>query len=1387
MKKLLLLLPLMTALTSPAGEIRGRVFLSGGRAASGVSVLAMPYEAPLDASRREAKRGEAPKPLATVTTSSDGGFALRVTADAARPESLFQVRIQGGGVVPTLLEGLYDAGEVEDLGDMTLPRAEKIAGRVVVGSGQPVAGATVTLRPGRERVEDGPDHERTTRSVETGADGTFRFDEATGVGNAITVEKAGLAPASVPSLRSGAVAKPIALAKGSELSGIVKKTDKKTPAAGALVRFEGAGTTRWVETGADGAFRIPNAPDGKGNLVVDGGEMGYAAIEGLRLPIARKLSATLTPPARLEGHAVDSRTGKSIPRVKIQVGRGASMHLARTGPDGAYRVSPLSPGSVRVLGDEPRYVPYSRDAAIASGETKKLDLPLVLGASMTGRVSDEAGQPIAGAKGLVSRGGENDMRAFFRLMREAARADLKTNPDGTFRASRLMPGENQKLTLRHPEFEVTTLTGLALTPGATKTGVLVVMRRGVAIAGFVKDKDGNPVADADVSIANAPGMRMGRGGMALSAMGPGGRPSEKTGPDGRFEIKALSPGDYMMVVAKNGYATERVDPVKVGDEPPKEPLVVTLLPGAAIRGTVRSKSGNGLEGYMVSARSGGSSRGMGLFAGGVPNPPTGPDGVFTLEGLKSGESYELQVFGGSGLGPMKRGVVAPADGVEIVMSGNGKIAGVALDVRTGRPLTTFSVSYEPDRGQGGGGGMVFRFANRTAGTRVTGAGERTEVKGEDGAFVLDDVPAGKWQVVVEAKGYQTAHVGGVAVEEDKTTPNLEVKVAPGGALKGHVTDARSGRPIPDATAVVEDPGARGPFGMNLGGEEEVTTDADGRFEIEGLAPGKHKVVARHADYTEASETVEVKENGAVVELRMSTGGVIAGTVLSPGRQALSGVNVGLSAAGEPGFGRAMGMGGQTTTTDPGGRFRFDHLGAGRYEVSASLRGATSAPADVVLQAGESNESVALTLSAGATIRGVVSGLPEASRAGVMVTANGPQGFFSSTRTGADGSFELTGAPSGAITLRATAGDFLSGTRSGLRQISVEDGQTEVAAEIVLESGYALTGRVLKGSEPVPGANVFAFAQGSGRSASARADDGGSYRLEGLQKGTYNVNASAPSGTGSKSQTVDVSSDQNLDLVIPLARLAGTVVEAGSRQPLSEATVELDSSEGRSPFLRSYRTDSNGGFSLEDLDPKSHTLTVRKADFLFEKRSVVAAEQGSDNLVIELTRGEGIGVQVRDGIYGVPLRGMMARVLDAQKTPVFIGGVSLDDQGRGEIPSLKPGRYTVIVDASGYAAQTLDGINVPSPSLPIALTPGGSVEIHAGPDTLARSGARLQFLTGAGVPYYFSFFTPDGTMMLGTAIRRIDNFAPGTYLLSVTGGAAKSFTVAEGRTTIVELP
>ncbi len=598
------------------------------------------------------------------------------------------------------------------MGDLEVTRGEALAGRVLDGSGGPVVGASVTLWGGAPRGFRGGDGgEPVPAATTTGADGTFRFPEAAERGNRLRIEAPGFAAAELTGQRSGALRQRVTLLLGRAVTGAVTLPDRKGPAPGALVRFEGPGVTgRWVEARPDGTFVLEGLPREGGTILADAGERGRG---GTPVPVGGGGAVVvLAPAASVRGRVVDAETAAPIAGIRVMArGEGGAV-WDRSGRDGRYEIPGLAPRSYRLSADDPRYVPWTRPTvAVTAGQATAQDVPLVRGAGLLGRVVDEDGRPIEGATGLLAAGGENPFRVFFRT--GSGIGAFRTARDGSFKATRIAPGANQRLTVSHPDYEAHTIGGIVLTAGATRSGLVVVLPKGLGVRGIVKDENGRPLPGADVEVVRAFTFQSGRGASQFSFVGgPMTRPRKQTGPDGRFEFRGLAAGDYTLVASKQGYSRDRIDPVKVAEGRASEPLELVLKPGATISGLVKDRAGNGVPGYRVAARPSGAAAGpMGPLGGPFTEEPTAADGSFVIEGLAAGESYELQVVSETGPGARKGGITAPAQGVEITVTGKGRIRGQVADAE-GHALTDFEVAYSP---AAAGGGMRFSF-------RVSGSG-----------------------------------------------------------------------------------------------------------------------------------------------------------------------------------------------------------------------------------------------------------------------------------------------------------------------------------------------------------------------------------------------------------------------------------------------------------------------------------------------------------------------------------------------------------------------------------------------------------------------------------------------------------------------------------------
>jgi hypothetical protein len=244
-----------------------------------------------------------------------------------------------------------------------------------------------------------------------------------------------------------------------------------------------------------------------------------------------------------------------------------------------------------------------------------------------------------------------------------------------------------------------------------------------------------------------------------------------------------------------------------------------------------------------------------------------------------------------------------------------------------------------------------------------------------------------------------------------------------------------------------------------------------------------------------------------------------------------------------------------------------------------------------------------------------------------------------------------------------------------------------------------------------------------------------------------------------------------------------VTEVESNEPLDGASVQADAG-GTTPTFQIKRgvTDSRGFYSIDDVDPGNYQVTVRKDGYQLKTQPVSVGEN-SVAVNIGLARGSGLAIRGVDGLTGLPLRGMTATAYAESGTVAYSGFVSLDDEGKGEIASLTPGRYRLYLSSGGYAVRSFPAVVVPSPTLVVALTPGGRVEIR----TEAPITGTL--LDSSGTPYLLFLSRRDGHVTIGPPISAWEHVAPGSYQLIVSGASGERsypFTVSEGATTTVEI-
>jgi hypothetical protein len=221
-------------------------------------------------------------------------------------------------------------------------------------------------------------------------------------------------------------------------------------------------------------------------------------------------------------------------------------------------------------------------------EETRLDLALVTGASLSGRVLDASGHALAGARVEAER------RARIAVADEmpsvvltdgalavetdedghelVARASTSTRSDesGAYELGALPSGrlrivarDPSRPGLRPAEAEV------ELAAGTERHAFDLLLGAGLGLAGQVLDEAGRPVEGAEVTVLP------GAGGTVVLDEGVA------TGPDGRFAFQGLEPGELKLYVTAPGHGAE----VMTG-EPGGPALTVTLSTTPSIEGRV---------------------------------------------------------------------------------------------------------------------------------------------------------------------------------------------------------------------------------------------------------------------------------------------------------------------------------------------------------------------------------------------------------------------------------------------------------------------------------------------------------------------------------------------------------------------------------------------------------------------------------------------------------------------------------------------------------------------------------------------------------------------------------------------------------------------------------
>lgn len=946
------------------------------------------------------------------------------------------------------------------------------------------------------------------------------------------------------------------------------------------VAFSPKTTKGWLRLEArylylDKNFEVkPDAPPDAIVLspLVGGGFRGKLVLSNAALPFA----------AELVGATINAAGWQSDTRSPRQVGCKVDANLE-------FVLGGLQPGMNWSLqfnakgfcAEEPE------TPSVQKGALQTLDLAVSRGARISGRVLDEAGAPIAKAAVRTSWsmdgswGSENEVR---------------TQADGSFQLVGVRAGK-LRVEADLDGYARTRLDETEFHDGDDRANVSIVLTRGNCVAGVVHWPDGKPAADVKVDVQEPPEEH----DQGSFTMFGDHTPSARTAADGSFTITGLRAGPYKLSARSTPkeVATTLASPAKDGArktakarftvelddvQTNQKGLVLTLQSGASLRGRVVDDLGQPLASASVR----GMNKADGEFgftssSSSILKATTDADGRFELLGLKDG-AWEITAQMRNGPESDLRTLTIPGDDTQ-------------LDLIVKRPATIAGFVVDP-AGTAVAGARIF-VDDRVDERFPYVTNDREKMKTDDkGHFRAENLRAGKVSVRAEHPDWAQSLELEFDLAPSQIQEPVTLRLLRGGTIAGLVQDA-TGQPAA---------GRKVSLWSRSQTWRSATSAADGTFRFERVPPGKvHIAMQQRESRVSGLETVQVTSATAEDFNSRKTVVAIDGAVVDvvlggPGRAPLRLFGV-VSAGGRPVAGASVsafsnalddGNGSREATTNAEGRYEIALSQPGEYNVNVRSKGGSSAGIKKTIPAGASFE-LDLRLPSGRISGRVVSeaGAPLA-RVDVQMSrtlrANEDQAEdqelstrWSSTRTGADGTFDFDLLGEGKYTLTATMQDDRQGNgrtnpngRAKLTDLALTNGQQLEGVELRMPRAGTITGVVLDpGGSPLAGVRVMVRDEKGERVSpwsGSESDAAGRFKVTGLPPGTLKVSASSERFLTRAAQSVAVQSNATSEVTLQLEQASAVrvIVEGGSGELLN-VWVGAEDEEGHHAAHASFNS------------------------------------------------------------------------------------------------------------------------------------------------------------------------------------------------------------------------
>jgi protocatechuate 3,4-dioxygenase beta subunit len=1334
-RRLLCVAVVLSAFVAPLrAAVVGTVINIDGKGVSGATVSLFAPELIAAQGPRLLSAEPQRKPLATVTTDSGGRFSL----DVPKEQPVVDVRVEATGYAP--VGGRYTADD--DAGAILLTQAATVRG-TITASGKPVANATVAIYGNAEL---------TTR---TDAEGHYSVPDLSRWAFRVIVLHPDFAIYDeLIGPNTGKKGPDFSMSAGVSVSGRVVGEDGTTPAADAQLFLDG-----WPagKTAADGTFKIVHAKTDWSNVEARSGERvaQRARKDGTSPMLKLAKGGTVSGNVR----DVKSQLPLVGVRIALapsgNFGAREAAHDAITDAKGNFTMSSLVPATYDVRPTRPGYAINNVQAvSVKSGGAVQKALYATAHGRISGTIVDEDKRGVAAAHVATRAAARNGMFAMMNIMRGSGGSDGYSAPDGHFVLRNVETDADLQVDALKRGYPGAKSATLKLAAGERKSGVTITIPRGIAVKGKVTDKDHKPLsgvaveavessADAmgrmqrvvmsnimgnrnddlvrtgsdgtfsvqvkegtydlvfkregfsaktvrgtkvdantkPVEVALDPGVdiagrvtRSGAGveGARVNAISQGGFNGAVTGPDGTFRISDLTPGQMMLNVTKQDSFIQEMRSVTA----PAQDVNIDLPPGGRITGHVVDKSSHQpVTSFMAGVTTSRSGGGMVMVMPPMQKQFTSDDGSFVLEGVKPG-STEV-VVNAPGYTTARVPNLEVEDGkslpdVEVDVETGAKLTG-RVTGPDGSPIAGVMVSEDQ---MAGGASRVMRF-------NATNNGGSSDPNGE---YSIDTLEPGDKTFTFSRSGY-IAQQKTVTVAAGKDT-RLDVQLSNGSRVSGFVvTDG--GAPIADATV-------RAASASEMDGGRQATTDGNGAFTIEALAPGHYAFTATKAGYAPNTlRDVDIATSGPV-RVILKSGGVITGQVTGLTAQELEQTTVTASVSSSGGGGPFGGGAGTSAPVDAGGNFRLEGAPSGTVRVSARtgamFGGAskTAAPKTVELEAGGTAQ-VQIDFKSSTVIAGKITrnNVPVANAQITFIPRGAKSQTVSSASADSNGHYEVSGLDDGTYSVQVVDMARLSPFAT---QYEVHGSDT---FDITIKT-VTVRGRVVDAgdSHPLNEATID-LRQSNGQSifggGGGSTDSDGRFTIENVAAGTYQITADK-TGYGHDSRQITIGDSSPDDVQFQLSPSDGITIQAvdvRDHTPLTLSVIRVVDAQGNELPSSGFFRSSSETVRLS-LAPGVYRVTVIAQNYAAQTVSMSSPSQQT----VSFSPGGTLVLHSKESTV------RRARLIDAAGV---IHGLNPISQGISPLP---PGTSQINNIAAGhYTLQILDNTDRVTKSVDIDVVDG----------------------------------------------------------------------------------